>query len=295
MSKTLERQAQPCPLDHGHGYIHVADLWNHIGSSYCPLALQATGSCFENTNWTSPLQLATSIFIYKRYATINYSRSNFSILSVSDMTAPEQTIVKLEDYMLALSTMVPGFNASSPTKTTGDNSPLAIYAVTALPINDSEVALRMSLQVIRKAMAVPFNYFQKNFFHEGPSVWQLTEPRKGLSEDMYTTMSISIVSHQVVAGKISRWLFCLVSGMLLLLSAATIIATARICKKRPQRCGYPTLDFAAVCAVRGGLPPDQAPQTPGGGLHHSLTQLGQQPGMFKVARKIKHERVVVGG
>lgn len=135
----------------------------------------------------------------------------------------------------------------------GDNSALAIYAVTALPLNDNEVAKKQSLQAIRKAMSVPFNYFHANYFSD-PSIFELHQPRQGLSEDMYTTLSISVMSHQVVAGRNSRWLFGLLSGLLLTLSAATMLATVRIAGRRPQRCGYPTLDFAAVCAVKGGIP-----------------------------------------
>lgn len=275
-----------------------------IGSSYCPLAVQSKQQCLNDSSWTSPLQTASSLFVYKRYATVNYDRSNFSILSVTDLTEPQRELVILEDYMTALSAVVPGFKVGNTTNSTkGDNSALAIYAVTALPINDNEVAKRMSLAAIRKAMSVPFTYFQANYFST-ESIWELNKPRSGLSKDMYTIMSLSVMSYQVVAGKISRWLFGLLCGMLLALSAATIIITARLCRRVPQRCGYPTLDFAAVCAVKGGIPRPPSSsgdevEVAGGkkgsyGLHRSLTSLGQEPGPFQVASRIKHERIVLG-
>ncbi|KAK1985985.1 hypothetical protein LZ30DRAFT_583051 [Colletotrichum cereale] len=275
-----------------------------FGSAYCPISLQTTNSCLNNTDWTDPLELASSLFVYSRLATITYDRGNFSILSVSDMTAPKQEVISLEEYMLSLSVVVPGFNTSAGA-TKGDNSALAIYAVTALPINDSEVAKRQSLKATRKAMSVPFHYFHANYFSPGLSVWELPGPRKGLTEDMYTTLSISILSHQVVAGQVSRWLFVLVSGLILLASAAIIVATSRVCGKRPDRCGYPTLDFAAVCAVKGGIPPAPADwgdrseaarcePAQANGLYRSLTQLGQKPKQFEVAKHIKNDRVIIG-
>lgn len=254
--------------------------------------------------------------MFKRYATVSYSRTNSSILSVTDLTMPERQIVKLDDYMLALSAVVPGFtptNSSSSatnnnTTMKGDNSALAVYAVTALPLNDNEVARQQSLQAIRKAMSTPFNYFHANYFSD-PSIFELKEPRQGLSDDMYTTLSISIMSHQVLAGRTSQWLFGLFSGLLLALSAATMVATVRICGRRPERCGYPTLDFAAVCAVKGGIPRppsntqeeghssgggSEGRRNPESGLYRSLTSLGEKPAPFQVARRIKDERVMLG-
>ncbi|KAK2613410.1 hypothetical protein N8I77_000327 [Diaporthe amygdali] len=280
-----------------------------FGSSYCPLAVQNKQTCLEDATWWSPLVMVSSLFVYERYGTVNYDRGNFSILSVTNLTPPTREIIKLEEYMLALSAVVPGFspaataNSSALSNSTstmkGDNSALAVYAVTALPINDNEVAKKLSLKAIRKAMSVPFNYFHANYFSK-PSIFELDNPRKGLSEDMYTTMSLAIMSHQVIAGPTSRWLFGVISGLLLALCTAAIIATARICKRRPQRCGYPTLDFAAVCAVKGGIPrppSNDEERGPGGlhGLHRSLTQLGQKPQAFQVASKIKGERVRLHG
>ncbi|KAI3398009.1 hypothetical protein diail_9986 [Diaporthe ilicicola] len=283
-----------------------------FGSSYCPLAVQAKAACLEDSTWWSPLVMVSSLFVFERYGTVNYDRGNFSILSITSLSPPVQEIVKLEDYMLALSAVVPGFSPTTTTNSSsaitnsnstmkGDNSALAVYAVTALPINDNEAAKKLSLKAIRKAMSVPFNYFHANYFYK-PSIFELDGPRPGLADGMYTTLSLAITSHQVIAGATSRWLFGLISGVLLTLCAAAIVATARISKRRPQRCGYPTLDFAAVCAIKGGIPrppindEDEGAGRPGGqhGLHRSLTQLGQQPAAFQVASKIKGERVVLG-
>lgn len=261
--------------------------------------------------------MTSSLFVYSRYGTIAYARSNFSVLSVTDLTPPQREIILLDDYLTALSAVVPGFRPSNITDDDGmgDNSALAIYAVTALPINDNVIARQLSLRAVRKAMSVPISYFQENYFST-QSIWDLKTPRSGLSADLYTTLSLAIGSHQVVAGKTSRWLFGLLSGLLLAMSTIAIIVTARICKRVPQRCGYPTLDFAAVCAVKGGIPgPPPSPseaesqQSPGPttplrrkassgfrnrGLHRSLTSLGQKPAPFQVASRIKDERIILG-
>lgn len=281
------------------------------GSSYCPLAVQAKGACLTDTNWTKPLEIASSLFVYKRYATVNYDRSNFSILSITNLSPPERQYIDLIEYMTAISAVVPGLNPESHAEdnnsinaTSGDNSALAIYAVTALPINDNQIARSMSLTAIRKAMAVPLNYFHKNYFNS-QSIFTLATPRSGLDADMYTTLSLAISSHQVLAGPFSRWAFGLLSGILLATCALTIVVTARICRTTPQRCGYPTLDFAAVCAVKGGLGNYTRPGSAGeggagggggggGGLHRSLTALGQKTGRFQVASRIKGEKIMLG-
>ncbi|TDZ18020.1 hypothetical protein Cob_v008815 [Colletotrichum orbiculare MAFF 240422] len=277
-----------------------------FGSAYCPISVQQTSTCLNNTEWTKTLEISSSLFVFSRHATVTYDRGNFSILAVTEMSPPVQEIIKLEEYLLALSAVVPGFNTSAPA-TKGDNSALAIYAVTALPINDSEVAKKQSLKAIRKAMSVPFNYFHANYFSSGPSIWELAAPREGLSDDMYTSLSISILSHQVVAGKVSRVLFVFVSCLILCIAAGIMFATSRVSGKRPERCGYPTLDFAAVCAMKGipttaedwgggpSAPPgqQQPPPPPPNGLHKSLTQLGQKPEKFKVARSLRDDRVII--
>ncbi|TQN68115.1 hypothetical protein CSHISOI_07380 [Colletotrichum shisoi] len=276
----------------------------HAASYWCADVSEGNGFLFD---WTNRLEISSSLFVYSRHATVTYDRRNFSILAVSDMSPPLQEIITLEEYMLSLSAVAPGFNTSAAA-TKGDNSALAIYAVTALPINESEVAKKQSLKAIRKAMSVPFHYFHANYFSSGPSIWELAGPRQGLAEDMYTTMSISILSHQVVAGKVSRALFVVVSGLILLLSAAIIIATSRVCVKRPERCGYPTLDFAAVCAMKGGMQPappptgwadrreaaDDGPPDHVNRLHRSLTELGKKPKSFEVAKNIQNDRVIIG-
>lgn len=253
------------------------------------------------------MQISSSLFTFKRYATVNYDRANFSVLSVTDLSPPEQQIIELDDYMTAISAVVPGFKAMNETARShnasrGDNSALAIYAVSALPINDNQVARTMSLAAVRKAMSVPLNYFHANYF-SSQSIFEVTSPRTGLSKDMYTTLSLAVGSRQVVAGQLSRWSFGLLCGILLALSAATIVITARVCERRPQRCGYPTLDFAAVCAVKGGIPrppssesdeDNRAGKTGARGLHRSLTSLGMKPGPFQVASRIKGEKVMLG-
>uniref|UniRef100_L2FN73 Major facilitator superfamily transporter n=2 Tax=Colletotrichum gloeosporioides species complex TaxID=2707338 RepID=L2FN73_COLFN len=259
-----------------------------FGSAYCPISMQATSSCINDTTWTSKLEISSSLFVYSRLATITYDRGNFSILAVTDMTPAKQDIITLDDYMLSLSAVVPGFNASSSQDATkGDNSALAIYAVTALPINDSEVAKKQSLKAIRKAMSVPFHYFHANYFSNGPSIWELTGPREGLPADMYTDLSISVLSHQVVAGKVSRVLFVLVSSTILCLSAAIIVATSR-----PAPAGW---DQERQDGTGG---PGAGPGGPGAGGHtlpQSLTQLGQKPKPFDVAKNIKNDRLRKSG
>ncbi|CAN8103205.1 unnamed protein product [Discula destructiva] len=281
-----------------------------FGSSYCPLAIQSKGECLSSTNWTSPLQIASSLFVFKRYATVNYDRGNSSIISIADLSKPERQIIELDDYMTAISAVVPGFrpvnengNGTEASNATvkGDNSALAIYAVTALPLNDNQIAKAMSLAAVRKAMSVPLNYFHANYF-SSESVFELTRPRSHLSADMYTSLSLAISSHQVVAGAFSRWAFGALCGILLGLSATAIVITALICERRPQRCGYPTLDFAAICVAKGGI--QRPPSDPedgerdrwagGSGLHRSLTAIGEKPGPFQVASRIKGEKVMLG-
>lgn len=72
--------------------------FSNSGWSVCPSILYSTGSCYSNTNWTTPLQHTTSLDILKRYATVAYDRQNLSIIAIETISDPETEIIDPSDF-----------------------------------------------------------------------------------------------------------------------------------------------------------------------------------------------------
>jgi hypothetical protein len=66
-------------------------LTNNTGWSVCPTYLFDYGRCLNDTSWTDQPDQSTVLNIAKRYATVAYDISNFSILSIESIGDPEPT------------------------------------------------------------------------------------------------------------------------------------------------------------------------------------------------------------
>jgi hypothetical protein len=90
-------------------------IWLNSGWSVCPTSLYRTGSCYNSTNWTSPLQQSTSLDIFKRYATVAYDRQNSSIVSLETISPPETASINSSDLLAIIGkTLSPaGINATT--------------------------------------------------------------------------------------------------------------------------------------------------------------------------------------
>jgi hypothetical protein len=202
-----------------------------------------SNACLANMSWTESFSLSTSFFVYRRTATVTYSRTNFSIISVDDLTRPKPFYVSVSDMVTVLEAVVNSFHSNSSSSSAQD---LGSFSSVVLPIGDSEVARIIALKNARKVFAVALHYFHANCVG-GDAVWTLKEPRPGLPPDMYTTVSIAVPSYHVVAGRKSLWIFVALESALLLLCLTTMLLSCRTVVRWPRRTGYPALDFAIYC------------------------------------------------
>ncbi|KAK8160738.1 hypothetical protein BKA80DRAFT_204954 [Phyllosticta citrichinensis] len=248
-----------------------------FGTAYCPVSQQRKRSCFSDRQWTESLSFATSFFAYRRSATVAFSRQNFTILAASVYGDPEPYALDLHEYLTAMATVVPGLGAKN--SSTPDDSVLATYAVTSLPVNDSSVAKGLTKRLVRRLLAVALEYFNVNSLGAHDDAWRLTAPRQGLPAAMYTQVDISVMTWQVIAGCTSFALFIGMSVVLLAVATAVLWYTSGIKTVRPTRIGFPTLDFAV--------------HTNRETVQRAATTLGDHGGKFAVAEKLKKERVVV--
>ena len=66
--------------------------------SSCPLEIGITGSCLNTTDWRINSPFNTKMTISKRRASTVYSRSNFGILDVTDLSDPSPVIYTPDDF-----------------------------------------------------------------------------------------------------------------------------------------------------------------------------------------------------
>jgi hypothetical protein len=215
-----------------------------VGGVYCPLEVQQAHGCMKDTNWTKTLTLSTSIFIYRRSATVYYHRANFTILRVSDMSPPVRQNLSEIDVFL-------GLNAVSVSA--NNCSAIAQYAATILPASDNQNAALLAVKETRAVFGLILHYFHANYVGAEDSVWVLNGPRPGLEANMYTTASFATPAYQATASRQSLWLFVGFQSGLLLLFILSILQSRRNIQDWPLRTGYSALDFATKCLPRGGL------------------------------------------
>ncbi|ORY13696.1 hypothetical protein BCR34DRAFT_254955 [Clohesyomyces aquaticus] len=220
------------------------------GYGVCPQALMASGRCLTNTSWIKdPFPYASSLYVYRRTATVYYSRSNFSIVAVKDLSDPDPFLVRAEDLSVISDVVMRSLNFRNANSSDTTSSDLAVFMSAGLQKLDNPFVLRLARTEGRKALATMLQYFHANHVGAGgpESVWEALEPRPGLPPDMYTTLQIAVPSYHVVASSLTLYIFIGVSSALLLLCFTTIIFTCGTVTRWPWRTGYPALDFAIYC------------------------------------------------
>jgi hypothetical protein len=201
----------------------------------------ALEGCLANSTWTSIIGFATSFSIYRRAATVNYFRTNFSIISIDNLSAPEPVYLSIPGLLTA-------FNAQFQEQGIGSLLSNSIGAMIAYTQPTSGIARteRFAVSYLRNLLVLPLHYFQENYSETG--MWlNFTKPHPGLPSDMYTTVSIAAPSYHAVPGRASLLAFAVLNGVILLLCLVTFFLVAIKTTDLPRRTGHPTLDFAINC------------------------------------------------
>src|SRR5205809_2787570 len=161
----------------------------------------ALNRCLINTTWTSSIEYSTSLSVYRRSATVNYFRANFSIISIDNLGAPEPVNLSIPGLRTT-------FNAQFQEPSFGLLLSNSIGAMTAYAQTAGAATMpkRFAVGYLRNLVVLPLHYWQDTFSATG--LWlNVTKPRPGLPSDMYTTVSIAEPSYHAVPGKVSLWVF----------------------------------------------------------------------------------------
>jgi hypothetical protein len=129
------------------------------GWSVCPTSLHQTGSCYNNTNWTSTLQQTTSLDIFKRYATVAYDRQNSSILDLETISAPETVSINSNDLLAIIGkSLTPVVNATADDISMTQGLVFQLGFVLRLQQDRYPDDNHTSVNILRGALTIPLQW-----------------------------------------------------------------------------------------------------------------------------------------
>lgn len=184
----------------------------------CPLEIGSSDSCFNDESWQSSTGFTASMQAYRRTATVHYSRYNFSIHSIENLSSPQPVDLDPQDLFLV-------YNSSftSP-ESLGDyqaGSPFITYLYTHLGLaQTSSQSTSIALLSLRNLAVLPLYYFQPSYLNPALSP-SPNGPAKGLPEELYTTASLTDPSYRLVVNRTTLYVYT--AGGALVLALCTII------------------------------------------------------------------------
>jgi hypothetical protein len=129
------------------------------GWSVCPSILYNAGSCYNSTNWTTPLQQTTSLDVFKRYATVAYDRQNESILTIEMISDPETEIIDPNDFRSVITkSLSPDLNGSNNDITMSESLVIQLGFVLRLNQDTYPDDNHTVLNLLRGVLTVPIQW-----------------------------------------------------------------------------------------------------------------------------------------
>ena len=187
-----------------------------IGASVCPLD---TYDCLQNHTWSNQTQLVTAMAISHCTADVVYSRTNRSILSTTNVSAPTTQIIAPSDFFLAFETIF-GFDSSYP-ETQYDIDPFSANDVLIDAINvefsrsSHDTSGAVALSLFRGLLATPLLLFQPTYLN--PNLNLSSEaPPKGLPPELYVTVALSQSFQRLTIPKWTWIVYVTISGSIYL-------------------------------------------------------------------------------
>lgn len=206
-----------------------------VGLYVCPDGIKE-GTCISNSGHYP--NLTTTFSVYSRTASVIASRSNYSIISVSDLTlatrisdtnitALRQAMGWLLDYNSA------GIPATSSIAQLFWSSPIQV---------DNDLWSMESYQVFKSILAFPFWHFNPNNY--GNSGLKTNEVVSNLPEEFYTTAAIVSSNVRIEVNKGMFVAFVVLEGSVLVFVWLVLLTTWGVAKRLPYISSYPVLDFS---------------------------------------------------
>jgi hypothetical protein len=231
-------------------FIHLTD---NIGWSVCPTDLFNYGRCLNDTSWTDQLDESTVLNIGKRYATVAYDISNFSILSIESIGNPEPTTTSFiidavanltQIFSLAFSSIPHTFNTSNPNFDTYASSWSNFYMLSwALRLYQDDYRNYPGgpLDILKSFLTIPIQF--------STTAWQWAS-WDTLPSDLYTTGTYATSSSRVLGKLWVLVVFAAGAGSLVLFSALVLVWVVLLGPMTPNSSRWPELDTLAKCRVQ---------------------------------------------
>jgi len=231
----------------------------NLGWSSCPLQIAQSSQCLTNTSWKHSLLLSTSLAFYRRRANTIYSRTNSSLLTITNVSQASPETVSPTDILLVLDRFFNVNPALAANQTTTTLALMAFLWSNMVTSENTTAGLASSVTLLRSLVTVPLLWFQANYLSSGiiPLI-TADAPAPNLPEYLYSTANIAKSNNRIV---IAQWtvISFMALGMgiyiwcLAWLSWATSI-------QGPNISQFPVMDFASRI-VSGGMAEDSVAAT----------------------------------
>lgn len=184
---------------------------------------------------------------YRRRATISFSRTNGTILSLTSPSPPISAQVQSSDLLATYdasfgNASLSGFGGQANTQF------LDFVASTLTFAETSSLAFRSAESYLRNLLALPLYYYHAN--NLSPTILPSPNaPLPGLPSELYTRASLATAWHKLVVGRTSVLVYLAggaiaISACLVVLILGSLPLTAA---NVPETSSWPALDFATNC------------------------------------------------
>ena len=176
--------------------------------------------------------------MYSRTASFIVSRSNFSILSVSQISPPAHIVdTNINAIRQALHWLLDYSSAGIPATTS-----IAQHFWSAQGQLENDLWSIEFYQVFQSILAFPFWHFNPNNY--GNTQLTTNEIASNLPREFYTTAAIVSPNTQIRVNKTTFTIFALLEGLIITFVWLALLATWLIAKRLPEISSYPLLDFS---------------------------------------------------
>ncbi|KAI9779690.1 MAG: hypothetical protein M1839_007188 [Geoglossum umbratile] len=223
----------------------------YVGWSVCPNPAYDDKKCFSNTSWISPLTHNVSMSAYKRYSTVTYDHTNFSILSLESLSPPVVTPLYASDYRVIFDRIL-GEKPRLQFNTSGgiSNTSYRTFEDVASSVS-VQFALGWGLRLyqdilpryengpvhlFRGFLAIPIQFYV--------AIWEVVDIR-GIPNDLNTTASLSRVSYRATVPPWSVHLFTIFTCILFVWPVCVMLWVHFRGPHRPNSSLFPEVDITS--------------------------------------------------
>lgn len=216
----------------------------------CPSSLAANQNCLNNTSWHSSTGWTSSMQSYHRTATVHYSRSNSSIISIEDLSDAQPRVIEPHDLFHVYNISFRpsgGFNEF----TAGGQFISYLHNVLSFA-ETSQQGYARALSSLQGLTALPLFYFQPNYLNVN-LLSSSDTPTRGLPASLYARASFSEPSYRLVVGNTSLYIYTAFGAFVIVFCTAALVLGSlnTTAGGIPEIGAWPVIDLAVNCSDMG--------------------------------------------